>query len=111
MSVVGKARLLSAMYASIHMCRRFKSLKCCSLTKCFICWRSYACVDPPCAVVYFAVLCPPLVRACVRACALLQQACLAQSPQLYKQMAISADMGRVFEVGPVFRAENSNTRR
>lgn len=38
-------------------------------------------------------------------------ACLAQSPQLYKQMAISADMERVFEVGPVFRAENSNTRR
>jgi aspartyl-tRNA synthetase len=38
-------------------------------------------------------------------------ACLAQSPQLYKQMAISGDMGRVFEVGPVFRAENSNTRR
>jgi aspartyl-tRNA synthetase len=26
-------------------------------------------------------------------------------------MAISADLGRVFEVGPVFRAENSNTRR
>ena len=40
-----------------------------------------------------------------------QPACLAQSPQLYKQMAISADMGRVFEIGPVFRAENSNTRR
>ncbi|CAN0381171.1 unnamed protein product [Pylaiella littoralis] len=40
-----------------------------------------------------------------------RQACLAQSPQLYKQMAISADMERVFEVGPVFRAENSNTRR
>eukprot|EP00903_Cladosiphon_okamuranus_P012906 g12050.t1 len=40
-----------------------------------------------------------------------RQACLAQSPQLYKQMAISADMGRVFEVAPVFRAENSNTRR
>jgi len=38
-------------------------------------------------------------------------ACLAQSPQLYKQMAISADMDRVFEIGPVFRAENSNTRR
>jgi len=38
-------------------------------------------------------------------------ACLAQSPQLYKQMAISADMERVFEVGAVFRAENSNTRR
>ena len=38
-------------------------------------------------------------------------ACLAQSPQLYKQMAIASDMNRVFEVGPVFRAENSNTRR
>ena len=38
-------------------------------------------------------------------------ACLAQSPQLYKQMAIAADLERVFEVGPVFRAENSNTRR
>jgi aspartyl-tRNA synthetase len=38
-------------------------------------------------------------------------ACLAQSPQLYKQMAISADLNRVFEIGPVFRAENSNTRR
>jgi aspartyl/asparaginyl-tRNA synthetase len=30
-------------------------------------------------------------------------ACLAQSPQLYKQMAICADFERVFEVGPVFR--------
>jgi nondiscriminating aspartyl-tRNA synthetase len=39
------------------------------------------------------------------------QACLAQSPQLYKQMAIASDLNRVFEVGPVFRAENSNTRR
>lgn len=38
-------------------------------------------------------------------------ACLAQSPQLYKQMAISADLEKVFEIGPVFRAENSNTRR
>lgn len=28
---------------------------------------------------------------------------LAQSPQFYKQTAICADMGRVFEVGPVFR--------
>ncbi|KAK6819658.1 aspartyl-tRNA synthetase [Apiospora arundinis] len=36
---------------------------------------------------------------------------LAQSPQLAKQMAISADMNKVFEVGPVFRAENSNTHR
>lgn len=39
------------------------------------------------------------------------EACLAQSPQLYKQMAISSDLERVFEVAPVFRAENSNTRR
>ncbi|GAX26572.1 aspartyl-tRNA synthetase [Fistulifera solaris] len=38
-------------------------------------------------------------------------ACLAQSPQLYKQMAIASDLPRVFEIGPVFRAENSNTRR
>eukprot|EP00270_Netrium_digitus_P000814 TRINITY_DN10917_c0_g1_i1.p1 TRINITY_DN10917_c0_g1~~TRINITY_DN10917_c0_g1_i1.p1 ORF type:complete len:564 (+),score=157.70 TRINITY_DN10917_c0_g1_i1:76-1692(+) len=38
-------------------------------------------------------------------------ACLAQSPQLYKQMAICADFGRVFEIGPVFRAENSFTHR
>lgn len=38
-------------------------------------------------------------------------ACLAQSPQLYKQMAICADLNRVFEITPVFRAENSNTHR
>lgn len=36
---------------------------------------------------------------------------LAQSPQLGKQMSISADFRRVFEIGPVFRAENSNTHR
>ncbi|KAL1732052.1 hypothetical protein EV714DRAFT_248249 [Schizophyllum commune] len=40
-----------------------------------------------------------------------RKAFLAQSPQLAKQMAISADLGRVFEIGPVFRAENSNTHR
>jgi aspartyl-tRNA synthetase len=40
-----------------------------------------------------------------------QEACLAQSPQLYKQMAVIGDMERVFEIGPVFRAENSNTPR
>ncbi|KGG50640.1 aspartate-tRNA ligase-like protein [Mitosporidium daphniae] len=38
-------------------------------------------------------------------------ACLAQSPQLYKQMAICGDFKRVFEVGPIFRAEPSNTHR
>lgn len=32
-----------------------------------------------------------------------RRACLAQSPQLYKQMAISADFERVFEIGPVRR--------
>ncbi|KAL2256112.1 hypothetical protein VTK26DRAFT_2170 [Humicola hyalothermophila] len=36
---------------------------------------------------------------------------LAQSPQLSKQLSISADFGRVFEIGPVFRAEDSNTHR
>eukprot|EP01061_Rhynchopus_euleeides_P038475 TRINITY_DN65_c3_g1_i1.p1 TRINITY_DN65_c3_g1~~TRINITY_DN65_c3_g1_i1.p1 ORF type:complete len:576 (+),score=298.13 TRINITY_DN65_c3_g1_i1:48-1775(+) len=36
---------------------------------------------------------------------------LAQSPQLYKQMALMGDLERVFEVGPVFRAENANTHR
>uniref|UniRef100_A0A8R7QF17 aspartate--tRNA ligase n=1 Tax=Triticum urartu TaxID=4572 RepID=A0A8R7QF17_TRIUA len=40
-----------------------------------------------------------------------QPACLAQSPQLYKQMSICGGFGRVFEVGPVFRAEKSNTHR
>ncbi|KAH7650282.1 aspartate--tRNA ligase [Cryptosporidium bovis] len=38
-------------------------------------------------------------------------ACLAQSPQLYKQMSVCGDLERVFEIGPVFRAENSNTHR
>ncbi|EGC36518.1 hypothetical protein DICPUDRAFT_31743 [Dictyostelium purpureum] len=36
---------------------------------------------------------------------------LAQSPQFYKQMAIASDFDRVFEIAPVFRAENSNTHR
>lgn len=40
-----------------------------------------------------------------------KDASLAQSPQLYKQMAISADYDRVFEIGPVFRAENSSSNR
>ena len=38
-------------------------------------------------------------------------ACLAQSPQFYKQMAICGDLTRVFEIGSVFRAEYSNTHR
>lgn len=41
-----------------------------------------------------------------------QDACLAQSPQLYKQMtAACGGFDRVFEIGPVFRAEDSNTHR
>ena len=36
---------------------------------------------------------------------------LAQSPQFYKQMAMAANFDRIFEVAPVFRAENSNTNR
>lgn len=36
---------------------------------------------------------------------------LAQSPQLAKETCISGDLERVYEIGPVFRAENSNTHR
>ena len=40
-----------------------------------------------------------------------RSAFLAQSPQFYKQMAIAAGIDRVFEIGPVFRAERSFTSR
>jgi aspartyl-tRNA synthetase len=40
-----------------------------------------------------------------------KKAYLAQSPQFHKQMAIAADLERVFNVGPVFRAEKSFTTR
>lgn len=36
---------------------------------------------------------------------------LAQSPQFYKQLAIAGGLDRVFEVGPVFRANPSFTSR
>lgn len=36
---------------------------------------------------------------------------LAQSPQLYKQMTICSDFERVFEIAPVFRAENCSSHR
>jgi len=39
------------------------------------------------------------------------KAYLAQSPQFYKQMAMAAGLERVFEIGPVFRAEKSHTNR
>ena len=41
----------------------------------------------------------------------LGRAYLAQSPQFYKQMAIASGFERVFEIGPVFRAEPSLTPR
>lgn len=40
-----------------------------------------------------------------------RKAYLAQSPQFYKQMAMSAGFERVFEFGPVFRADPSFTSR
>ena len=40
-----------------------------------------------------------------------QEASLAQSPQFYKQMAMAAGFDRVFEIGPVFRANPSFTSR
>jgi len=40
-----------------------------------------------------------------------RSAYLAQSPQFYKQTAIAAGIDRVFEIGPVFRAEPSFTSR
>ncbi|MDD4315559.1 MAG: aspartate--tRNA(Asn) ligase [Clostridia bacterium] len=40
-----------------------------------------------------------------------RKAYLAQSPQFYKQMAMSAGFDKVFEIGSVFRAEPSFTSR
>ena len=39
------------------------------------------------------------------------KAYLAQSPQFYKQMAMAAGLERIFETGPVFRAEKSFTNK
>lgn len=39
------------------------------------------------------------------------KAYLAQSPQFYKQMAMASGFGKVFEIGPVFRANPSFTSR
>jgi aspartyl/asparaginyl-tRNA synthetase len=40
-----------------------------------------------------------------------RKAYLAQSPQFYKQMAMAAGFERIFEIGPVFRADPSFTSR
>ncbi|HEV2998484.1 MAG TPA: amino acid--tRNA ligase-related protein, partial [Solirubrobacteraceae bacterium] len=40
-----------------------------------------------------------------------ESACLVQSVQFYAQLAMAAGFDRVFEIGPVFRAENSVTSR
>ena len=40
-----------------------------------------------------------------------KKAYLAQSPQFYKQMAMAAGFEKVFEIGPVFRADPSFTSR
>src|SRR3989338_8413726 len=38
-------------------------------------------------------------------------ASLAQSPQIYKQMFVVSGLERVYEIGPIFRAEKSHTTR
>ena len=40
-----------------------------------------------------------------------KEAFLNQSPQLYKQMMMAAGMDKVYEVGPIFRAEEHNTTK
>ena len=40
-----------------------------------------------------------------------RKAYLAQSPQFYKQMAMSSGFEKVFEIAPAFRAEKSNSYR
>ena len=40
-----------------------------------------------------------------------RKAYLSQRPQFYKQMAMAAGFDRIFEVGPVFRAEKSFTNK
>ncbi|MNB98491.1 Asparagine--tRNA ligase [compost metagenome] len=40
-----------------------------------------------------------------------KKAYLAQSPQFYKQMMVISGLERVFEIGPVFRAEEHNSSR
>ncbi|MCS3924281.1 aspartate--tRNA(Asn) ligase [Methanosalsum natronophilum] len=41
----------------------------------------------------------------------MTEAFLNQSPQLFKQILMSSGMDNVFEIGPIFRAEEHDTRR
>jgi aspartyl/asparaginyl-tRNA synthetase len=50
---------------------------------------------------------PPVTTTAITAQYFGKDAFLAQSPQLYKQMCMNADFDRVFEIAPVFRAEDS----
>jgi aspartyl/asparaginyl-tRNA synthetase len=40
-----------------------------------------------------------------------ESACLVQSVQFYAQMAVCGGLDRIYDIGPVFRAENSVTNR
>ncbi|MFC6988022.1 aspartate--tRNA(Asn) ligase [Haloplanus sp. GCM10025708] len=40
-----------------------------------------------------------------------QEAFMNQSPQLFKQLMVGSGLERIFEVGPIFRAEEHNTPR
>ena len=40
-----------------------------------------------------------------------EEAFMNQSPQLFKQLAAGSNLERVFEIGPIFRAEEHNTPR
>ena len=40
-----------------------------------------------------------------------QEAFLSQSPQLYKQIMMAAGLDRVYEIGPIFRAEEHDTTK
>ncbi|MBN2127294.1 MAG: aspartate--tRNA(Asn) ligase [Candidatus Diapherotrites archaeon] len=40
-----------------------------------------------------------------------KKAFLSQSPQIYKQMMVAAGFEKVYEIGPIFRAEKSHTTR
>lgn len=48
---------------------------------------------------------------CFRVDFFKKKAFLAQSPQLYKQMAVIGGLRRVYEIGHVYRAEESNINR